>query len=461
MSPKILIVDDDADVAKVTEKVLESNSNYLIEVTDNIEDAKKKIKEENYDVILCDYRFPIGTGFDLLLYKNEVSPDSMFILLTAYGTGRMAVQALQMGAFDYISKPFKNVELLMTVEKAIQNKLAKKDKEVLKKIIDKTGKEGFIYKDEKMQHLLELAKKVAMSEVGIILINGETGVGKEVLAKYIHKNSRRRDGPFIEVNCAALPETLLESELFGHEKGAFTSANELKRGLFEISENGTIFLDEIGEVSPLIQSKLLRVIETKSFLRVGGTKKITTDVRIIAATNKNLEEEVKEGRFRSDLYYRLKVISFELPPLRERKEDIKALLEYYLDYYNKLFHKNIMGISEEAMNVFLEYSWPGNVRELRNVMERMVLLTDEDVIAIRHIPLEMLTLPDIISKSEIFKSNPELIKSNDLKSLEEVEIEHIKKILKLVDGNKSKAAKILKISRKTLWDKINRYKLKI
>ncbi len=461
MSPKILIVDDDADVAKVTEKVLESNTNYLIDVTDNIEEAKKKIKEYNYDVILCDYRFPIGTGFDLLLYKNEVSPDSMFILLTAYGTGRMAVQALQMGAFDYISKPFKNVELLMTVEKAIQTKLAKKDKEVLKKIIDKTGKEGFIYKDEKMQHLLELAKKVAMSEVGIILINGETGVGKEVLAKYIHKNSRRREGPFIEVNCAALPETLLESELFGHEKGAFTSANELKRGLFEISENGTIFLDEIGEVSPLIQSKLLRVIETKSFLRVGGTKKITTDVRIIAATNKNLEEEVKEGRFRSDLYYRLKVISFEIPPLRERKEDIKALLEYYLDYYNKLFHKNIRSISEEAMNVFLEYSWPGNVRELRNVMERMVLLTDEDVIAIRHIPLEMLTLPDIISKSEIFKSNPELIKSNDLKSLEEVEIEHIKKVLKLVDGNKSKAAKILKISRKTLWDKINRYKLKI
>ncbi len=457
MRSNILIVDDDADLANVTAKVLQLN-NYIIDTALSLEEAKEKIKEHNYDVIISDYKFPKGTGLDLLLFKNQAAPDSAFILLTAYSSGKLAMEALQLGAFDYISKPFNNVELLLLVEKAIENRKAKKEREILKKIIDKSSKEGFIYKDPAMDEILHLAQKVAISEVGIILIWGETGVGKEVLAKYIHNNSKRASGPFIEINCAALPENLLESELFGHEKGAFTGADKLKIGLFEIAENGTIFLDEIGELTPLIQTKLLRAIETKSFLRVGGTKKITTDVRIIAATNKNLEEEVKKGTFRSDLYYRLKVISFHIPPLRERKEDIKALIEHYLAHFNKVFHKNIQHISPEAWEVFSSYHWPGNVRELRNVMERVVLLTEEDTIAIRHIPLEMLTMPSVIDKVKVFKENPD-VDFNELKSLEEIEIEHIRKILKLVNNNKSKAAKILKISRKTLWEKINKYNL--
>ncbi len=457
MRASVLIVDDDADVANVTSKVLQLN-NYIIDIALSLNEAKNKLQENNYDVVISDYKFPSGTGLDLLLFKNQISPEAMFILLTAYGSGKLAMEALQLGAFDYISKPFNNVELLLLVDKAIEHKKAKKEREILKKIIDKSSKEGFIYNDPKMGELLELSKKVAISEVGIILIWGETGVGKEVLAKYIHNNSRRSANPFIEINCAALPENLLESELFGHEKGAFTGADSLKSGLFEIAESGTIFLDEIGELTPLIQTKLLRAIETKSFLRVGGTKKITTDVRIIAATNKNLEEEVKKGTFRSDLYYRLKVISFFIPPLRERKGDIKTLIEYYLDYFNNIFHKKIKYISNEAWEVFLSYKWPGNVRELRNVMERVVLLTDDNNIAIRHIPLEMLTIPDIMNKTKIFNEHPN-INLKDLRSLEEVEIEHIKRVLQAVNNNKSKASKILKISRKTLWEKINKHNI--
>ncbi len=452
MIPKILVVDDEEEICDIISKVL-SIENYICDATTSIEKAKELITTNSYDAIIADLVFPNGSGIDLLKYKNEVSPETMFILLTGYGTVKIAMEALQRGAFDYISKPFKNTELLMVVKKAIQTKNLMAEEEALRKAIASQDKFGLIYKSKKMEEIVQLAQKVAESEVNTILIEGETGVGKEILAKAIHKFSNRAHKPFIEINCAALPETLLESELFGHEKGAFTGASEMKRGLLEVAMGGTVLLDEIGEISPLIQAKLLRFVEDKSFFRVGGTKKITTDVRIIASTNKNLDEEVEKGTFRSDLYYRLKVISFYVPPLRERKEDILALIEYYLQYYNKLFHKKVTKITPEAKEVLLTYHWPGNVRELKNVIERIVLLEEEDSIALRHIPLEMLTFPDV-SKDHIDEKELKIVEP-----LEVIEQKYIKKVLKLTGGNKSKAANLLGISRKTLWEKIKRYKI--
>jgi DNA-binding NtrC family response regulator len=375
-------------------------------------------------------------------------------MLTGYGSAKVSIQALQLGAFDYITKPFKNIELSMCVDKAVESRNYSNEQDALKKLIAIQKDVGMIYKSEKMKDLMDLADRVAKSEVEIILIEGPTGSGKEVMAKYLHSRSSRADGPFIEINCGALPENLLESELFGHEKGAFTDARERKRGLFEIASGGTVFLDEIGEMALNLQVKLLRVVENKSFMRVGGVKKITSHVRVIAATNKNLQEEVKKKNFRNDLYYRLKVLSFFMPPLAERKEDISPLMEYYIQFYNKMFRKNVKSVSKEAMDVFLEYNWPGNVRELRNVVERIILLEEEEVIALRHIPLEMLTLPKA-DRDELVLPG----RNAEFETLEELEKNHIRKALSRFDNNKTRSAAALGISRKTLWDKINKYRL--
>ncbi|MBU1077550.1 MAG: sigma-54 dependent transcriptional regulator [Spirochaetes bacterium] len=454
---KILVVDDDQDICELISKMVYPRA---ADIAYSLDEAKKKIDENFYDIIICDLVFPKGTGVDLLKYKNEVSLDSIFVLLTGYGSGKVAIEALQLGAFDYITKPFKNIELTMCIDKAAESRKALIEQEALKKVISVQKNEGFIYKSKKIDEIVSLAEKVARSEVDIILIEGPTGVGKEVLAKFIHNNSKRNENPFIEINCAALPENLLESELFGHEKGAFTDAKESKRGLFEIASGGTVFLDEIGELASSLQVKLLRVVEDKSFMRVGGLRKITTDVRIIAATNKSLDEEVKNQNFRNDLYYRLKVISFYLPPLIDRKEDIKALLEYYMQYYSKFFHKNVEKISSEAMEVFMEYNWPGNIRELKNVIERIVLLEEENTIALRHIPVEMMTLPEILEKTSLFSGNKELDKRS-IEPLEEVENRHIRHVLSAFNNNKTQTAQALGISRKTLWDKIRKYELKV
>lgn len=456
---RILVVDDDQDICQLIAKIL-SQKKIDIEIAFSLSQARQKIDENFYDIIICDLVFPSESGIDLLKYINKVSPDSFFILLTGYGSGKIAIQALQLGAFDYILKPFKNVELSMCVDKAIESRKFIIEQEVFKKAVNVQKDGGFIFKSKEIEEIISLATKVAKSEVDIILIQGPTGSGKEVLAKYIHNKSNRRDNPFIEINCGALPVNLLESELFGHEKGAFTDAKERKRGLFEIAASGTIFLDEIGELDLALQVKLLRVVENKSFMRVGGLKKIVTDVRIIAASNKNLDEEVRKNNFRTDLYYRLKVIFFYLPPLIERKEDIRALIEYYLEYYNKLFHKNVKKISKGAMEVFMEYNWPGNVRELRNVIERIVLLEDEDSIALRHIPLEMLTLPDVMGKTSIFSDNSGK-NTSPIETLEEMEKRHIKSVLSILHSNRTKTAKALGISRKTLWDKIKKYRVEM
>ncbi len=456
---RILIVDDDKDVCQLIVKILKEKRDDLdIEVAFTLTEAEKRMDDIFFDVIICDLVFPSGTGIDLLKYKNRVSLDSFFILLTGYGSGKVAIEALQLGAFDYITKPFKNIELSMCVDKALESKKSIIEQEALKKVVNVQKNEGFIFKSQKIEEMVTLAEKVAKSEVDMILIEGPTGSGKEVLAKYIHNNSKRKEQPFIEINCGALPKDLLESELFGHEKGAFTDAQDLKRGLFEIAAGGTVFLDEICELDISLQVKLLRVVENRSFMRVGGVKKIKADVRIITATNKDMEEEVKNKNFRSDLYYRLKVITFNIPSLSERKEDIGALIEYYLGYYNKLFHKNIKKISKEAMQVFMEYNWPGNVRELKNVFERIVLLEEEDSIALRHIPLEMLTLPDIIEKTSIY-SGKKKTDNRLVKTLEEIEKMHIMNVLASFQNNKTKTAEALGISRKTLWDKLKKYKI--
>ncbi|MBN1898118.1 MAG: sigma-54-dependent Fis family transcriptional regulator [Spirochaetes bacterium] len=452
MIPKILIVDDEKDICDILVKIL-STANYICDATTSLKEAKKLIKVNSYDVIISDLVFSEGSGMDLLTLKNDICQETMFVLITAYGSLKVALDSLTKGAFDYIPKPFKNTEVLMVVDKAIQTRNLIIEKKALRKAIAAQDQFGLIYKSHQMREIMGLARKVATSEVRTLLIEGETGVGKEVLAKAIHKFSSRADKPFVEINCATLPDTLLESELFGYEKGAFTGAVEMKQGLLEIAMGGTVLMDEIGEISPLLQAKLLRFVEDRTFFRVGGTKKITADVRLIASTNKNLDDEVKNQSFRSDLFYRLKVISFRIPPLRDRKDDILAISQYYLDYYNHLFHKKITKIKKEVKDIFTGYHWPGNVRELKNLVERIALLTDDDTITVKNIPLEMLSFFGINGPTGI-----ETI-SKKIDTLESMEKKYIEKILKATDGNRSKTALLLGINRKTLWEKIKRYKI--
>ncbi len=449
----ILIVENNAEIKRWLKKIL---SEYNTVTTDSIEEAIKKIGREYQDVIIAGYEDGDESVDYLIKIKNQNSPETEIIFIGPQPEKSKLAKLLSLGIFDYITEPFTSVEVKMSVEKALENKKLKIDEEILKRFENKIWINGLVYCSRRMHEIVNLAEKVAKTDVDTILIEGETGVGKEVLARLIHKLSNKAKSPFIEINCAAIQETLLENELFGHEKGAFTDARETKYGLFEIAGNGTILLDEIGEMPLPLQAKLLRVIEDRSFIRVGGVKKIKTDARIIAVTNKNLKDEVKAGRFRSDLYYRLGVISFYIPPLRERKEDIPVLIEYFVNFYNKQFRKNIKRITKGAMEIFLDYSWPGNVRELRNVIERIVLLEESETISIKHIPLEMLLLEDNKSEGKISKNEPDLIES-----LEEVERKHIIKALKYTGGNKSKAAKILGIHRKTLLDKIKKYKIEI
>ncbi|MEO0287112.1 MAG: sigma-54 dependent transcriptional regulator, partial [candidate division WOR-3 bacterium] len=363
--------------------------------------------------------------------------DGIFIFITAYGTIPSAVEAIKKGAFDYLTKPVDFENLLKTLKKAIEFNELKKENVRLKEELEYYEKEkAIVYKSSKMKEITLLAKDVAKTDA-TILLTGESGTGKEILARFIHKESGRK-GRFVPVNCSAIPETLLESELFGYEKGAFTGADRRKEGKVLWADNGTLFLDEIGDMPLALQGKILRLLQDKCFERVGGLETIYVDVRFIAATNQNLEEKIKEGKFREDLFYRLNVIKIHIPPLRERKEDIIPLAKYFIDFYSKKYRKEIKEVSERALENLLKYSWPGNVRELENVIERTVILTKGEKI-------------ENFAGIEMKESKYEPLK------MEEVEKIHIEKILKMVNGNISKASEILGIHRNTLREKIKKY----
>lgn len=386
--PRILIVDDEDSVCQMLRDVLEDEG-YRVEIALDGHEALRKMKSLDVDAVLLDIRMPGLDGMQVLKLAQEAGITVPVVLITAYGTTETAIQAMKLGAFDYVLKPFNIEELLMTIKKAVEmERLASELAALRQELSDQVPPEEMIGRSPVMQEVYKSIGKVADSNVTVLIL-GESGTGKELVARAIHRNSRRHQGPFVKINCAAIPENLLESELFGYEKGAFTGALTRKLGKFELAHRGTIFLDEISEIKPATQAKLLRVLQEKEFERVGGTDTIKVDVRILAATNKNLEEMVREGLFREDLYFRLNVVSIVLPPLRERREDIPLLVDHFLKKYASELQKEIKGFSPEALKLLKEYDWPGNVRELRNVCERAVVMAAGPVILPEDLPFSL------------------------------------------------------------------------
>ncbi|MBI2876247.1 MAG: sigma-54-dependent Fis family transcriptional regulator [Candidatus Tectomicrobia bacterium] len=451
----VLIVDDEDLVRWSLEKGL-GKEGYHVLLADTGELALKKLEEEPIDLILLDIRLPGISGMEVLQRIRENNSDLLVIMMTSYGDVEMAVNAMKWGAYDYVNKPFNLEDVRLSVRKALETIRLKKEVELLRnEQRSKYGFDNIIGISPLIREVFDMVKMIARSDATTVLLQGESGTGKDLLAKAIHYQSARYEKPFIAINCGAVPDTLLESELLGHEKGAFTDAKAKKIGLFEQADMGTIFLDEIGEMKMDMQVKLLRLIEDKSFRRVGGVKDIKVDVRIVAATNKDLAQMVKEGAFREDLYYRLKVFPIYVPPLRERQDDITLLINYFIDVFNKEFKKNIRGISPKALTFLQNYPWPGNVRELKNVIERAIILGGEDEITPTQLPKEIQqdTQSEIIASNGSFKL-PSLGVDLDL-----VEKELIQQALERTGGNQTHAAKLLTISRDALRYRMQKHGL--
>ena len=446
---KILVVDDEKLTLKNLKYIL-TKEGYEVKAVDNGMSALNLLKNEEFDLVITDLKMDMVSGLDILEKCKEWYPDTEVIMITAYGSIDSAIQAMKLGAYHYITKPFRLDELKILVKEALEKVRIKKENKRLKEELErlKGTVVHIITQNPEMKKILELAEKVAPTDCPVLIL-GETGTGKELLARYIHQHSRRKDKAFLAINCGAFTEELLANELFGHEKGAYTGAVSTKKGLLEVASGGTLFLDEITEMSSTMQVKFLRVLQEKEFIRLGGTEPIKVDVRIIAATNRDIKKEIEKGRFREDLYYRLNVISFNLPPLCQRKEDIPLLCYYFLNKYAKEMNKEVKEISEEAMELLLSYDYPGNVRELENIIARAVALTNSSKIELSH-------LPEDFRKFKIFTFRK---KNSPLPTLEEQEKEYIKMVLKEVGGNKTLAAQILGIDRATLWRKLKKYSL--
>lgn len=443
-TPKILVVDDEKIVRESLFNWFEDEG-YSVDTAEDGTDALKKFDKGKYDLILLDMKMPGINGLELLSKIKEIDNDTIVILITAFASVPTAIQALKDGAYDYVTKPVDPDELSNLVKNAIEKKSLKDENYLLKtKIEQMIIPENLIGESEEMHKIFELIRTVAPADT-TVMIRGESGTGKELVAKAIHLNSKRKYFPIVTVNCGAIAESLLESEFFGHEKGAFTGANYKRKGKFEMANGGTIFLDEIGTVSPKMQVELLRIIETKKFTRVGGNDTIKSDFRVIAATNEALEELVKAGKFREDLYYRLNVFSISIPPLRERRKDISPLAYHFLNKFSTAMNKNFSKISEEAMNFLLNYEWRGNVRELENAIERAVVVGKGNTIELKDLPF----YPKNASEPE-----------QDILTLSDIEKKHIEKVLIKHNWNINKCAGILDIERATLYNKINKYGLK-
>lgn len=438
----ILVVDDEKIVRESLFNWFEEEG-YNVETAFDAEDALRKFDIGKYDLALLDMKMPGMSGLELLTKLKEIDNSCIVILITAFASVPTAIQSLKQGAYDYITKPVDPEELNHIVRNALTQKELKIENQQLKdKIEEMIIPENLIGESDKMKNIFELISSVAPTDT-TVMIRGESGTGKELVAKAIHLNSKRKYFPIITVNCGALAESLLESELFGHEKGAFTGAQYKRKGKFEMANGGTIFLDEIGSVSPKMQVELLRVIESKKFNRVGGNEIIESDFRVITATNEPLEDLVKQGKFREDLYYRLNVFSIFIPPLRERRKDIEVLIDYFLKKFSKSMNKNFTRVSQEAMDFMMQYQWYGNVRELENAIERAVVVGNPPEITMKDLPFSIESVN----------------KDNSGYSLADVEKGYIEKVLLQNDWNISKSAEILEIDRVTLYNKINKYGL--
>jgi two-component system response regulator HydG len=441
---KVLVVDDDLEMCGLISDALKGEDFSATSTGDSLE-ASKILKRQEFDVIVTDLEMKGLKGLDLLEEARQVTPLTPVIIITAFGTIESALKAMKMGAYDYVTKPFQMDEFVTTVKKALENRLLKKEVLRLKKEVESRYHfHHLIGKSPSMLKIYDLIERIGDTSSNV-LITGESGTGKELAGKAIHYNGTRKGGPFVAVNCAAIPETLLESELFGYKKGAFTDARSDKKGLIFEANEGTLFLDEVTEMPSNLQAKLLRVIEEKEVRPLGDTKSYPIDVRVISTSNRDIKIRIEQGTFREDLYYRLKVIDIELPPLRERREDISLLAQHFLIKFSRELKKNITGVSEESLKFLLNYSWPGNVRELENVIQRAITLTRHEIILPEDLP------------NAIVQNEDENVIQKGLRqkyTVDQLEREYIKNVLVEVGGNKSKAAEILGLDRKTLYRKL-------
>ena len=448
--PRILVVDDEVSILNTLE-ILLRREGFEVSVAKSGREALERFEESPPDVVLTDIRMPGVTGLDLLAQIRERDPETPVILMTAQASLQSAVQAVNQGAFYYLQKPFVNGELVALCRRAAETRELKRENRALRREIrrrDRSSASRPVGRNRSFMEVLKLAETVAPTD-STVLITGESGTGKEILARYIHALSEREGGPFVSINCGALPETLLESELFGHVKGAFTGAVRDKVGLLVAAKGGTFFLDEVGEMSPALQVKMLRALQEREVVPVGATEPVPIDVRIIAATNRDLEQEIRRGTFRSDLYYRLNVITLHLPPLRERRDDIPLLTEHFLRVLaERAGASQPLKVSPEAMEALQSYDWPGNVRELENALERAAVLCQGDVLTPGELPARVVERQPEPLVSEKPPANP---------TLEVIERAYIYWVLKAEGGNKARAAEVLGIDPSTLYRKLNRY----
>lgn len=459
---ELLIVDDEESITFLLKTEFEEFPEFVVETAQNGTEAINLIQSKLFDVVLLDIKMPRVSGIEVLKFVKEHSPTTQVIMLTNVVDMKTAFETVKLGAYDFVGKPYEPEQLLATVRRAIERRQLMIEKEIMKnELIRVGGGMELIGDSAAMKEVIHNVKKVAVSDA-FVLVQGPSGTGKELIAHMIHQNSQRKDRPFVAVNCASIPDQLLESELFGHEKGSFTNAYVTKQGLVEVANGGTLFLDEVGDISQSTQPKLLRFLETGEFRRVGGTVAMKVEVRVVSATNKNLPEEVTAGRFREDLLYRLNIVTIRVPPLKVRKEDIPILVQHFLNRKSKTKKKQI---SQAAIDVLMNYDWPGNVRELEHVIEGATVLTQEDVIEPKdlwvnaalnasansfHLPTSGSQVPESASDD-----------NQPLPSLEEVERAHIEKVLRRNGYNRMKSAQVLGITSKTLYLKIKKYAIKI
>jgi len=454
MKPSILIVDDDEVMQQTLSDVLKKKGYEIFSVGAG-NGALSIIKKNIIDLVLLDMKLPDVDGIEVLKRVKELDTEILVIMMTAYSDVQTAVSAMKSGAYHYINKPFELEELKLLIEKGLETKSLINEVRRLHRQQKEDQNSHIHGVSPQIHYVKELIGMISKTHKTSVLIQGESGTGKELAANAIHYNSKRGSKPLMKINCSAIPDSLLESELFGYEKGAFTDAKNTKKGLFELADGGTVFLDEIGDMKPFLQSKILRVLENQTFMRVGGERELKVDVRVVAATNKNLEALVREGLFRKDLYYRLKVMVIEMPPLRDRVEDILLLSNLFIEENNREHNKSIRGFSEEAKKLLIQYHWPGNVRELKNVIERAMILSDQEFITHKQLPFELMQTGGFDRAMSV----PEVSEITDGMSLDHVEKIHLSKVLKSLEWNKSKASKVLGISRATLRAKIRKYSL--
>ncbi|NJD55186.1 MAG: sigma-54-dependent Fis family transcriptional regulator [Nitrospirae bacterium] len=452
-SPKILVIDDEKLLRWSLEQNLSKEGYSVISAEKGLE-GLDLFSAEQPDIVLLDIHLPDISGLNVLESIKKENRNALVIMITAFGDVQTAVKTIKTGAYDFVEKPFNMDKLKILISKALETVTLRTEVSQFRdKISRQYNFSSIIGTSGQLVKIVDLVRKVAKSDATTILLQGESGTGKDLVAKVIHYESSRAGRPFMDINCTALPETLIESELFGFEKGAFTDAKQMKKGLFELSDGGTIFLDEIGDMKLSTQAKLLKVIENKTFKRIGGTRDITVDLRIIASTNKNLLEEVRKENFREDLYYRLKVIPILLPPLRDRPDDTLLLADFFIGEFNRDFKKHVKGLSKETETAFHQYAWPGNVRELKNVIERAMILENEEHILPEHLPAEMTTRD---AASPAARSSSVTVPPEGL-DIEEVEKDLIKQALEQTKWNQTRAARLLNLTRDALRYRMQKF----